>query len=699
MLNKRCLKMCRVPALRNLRGTADSYVVGRHLAALLVCIAAFLTVCTAAVAPVARADNNAAPDWLRAAAQEKTPDYPHRADDPPNVVLLLDEAQITVKEGGDIETRFRRAFRVLRPQAQTAPEWSNLEVEFGKDEKVSDLRSWTITADGRELATGKNDLVRQGFLDDVVYTDAQTEIVRFLEPKVGSVVGYEYVFKNRPYMLEDDWYFQDTVPVNTSRVTLQLPPGWEFSAHFFNMPEQKPSNPSAGQYVWELHDFPGIESEPQMPPWRSVAEWMGLKYFPRNAPLRTKTTGTWQDIGVWYNGLILHRRDPSPEIQQKVAAIIAGKPDTLGKIQAITDYMRSIRYFAVEIGIGGFQPHTAAEVFSRGWGDCKDKVTLLSSMLSQIGVESYYTMVDTDRGFVRPDYPSLEGDHMIIAIRLPADLNDDSLYATVDDPKLGRLLFFDPTNEYVPLGYLPWYLQDGYGLVIAPDGGHIIKLPLLPSISNRILREAKLSLDPSGNLTGSVDELRWGTPASIEREELLQTVPAKRAEIFERFLGLSLGEFALSRAGIGQLEKYDQTLSLTYQFAAYGYAKSAGDLLIVRPRVLGVDSALLNMLTRKDVRRYPVQFSDAARLDDLVDIKLPSGYKPEELPQPFSADCAYASYKSTVTLNGDTLHYQRTYEVKEVEVPPDKLGELRAFYRQVADDESSSAIFRHVSTP
>jgi len=586
-------------------------------------IATLLAVSTVALGPAARADNNTAPTWLRSAAQEKTPDYQHRADDAPNVVLLLDEAQINVKDNGDIETRFRRAFRILRPQAQADFEWSNLEVEFGKDQKVSDLRSWTITADGRELATDKNDVTRQGFLYDVMYTDAQAETVKFLEPKVGNVIGYEYVFKNRPYVFEDDWYFQDTVPVHTSRVTLQLPPGWEFSAHFFNMPEQKPANPSAGQYVWELHDFPRVESEPQMPPWRSVAEWMGLKYFPRNSALRTKTTGTRQDIGVWYNGLTVHRRDASPEIQQKVAALTAGKPDTLGKIRAIADYMRGIRYFGVEIGIGGLQPHTAAEVFSRGWGDCKDKVTLLSAMLSQIGVESYYTMVDTDRGFVRPDYPSLEGDHMIIAIRLPEGLNDDSLYATVNDPKLGRLLFFDPTNEYVPLGYLPWYLQDGYGLVIAPDGGHIIKLPLLPPLSNRILREAKLSLDPAGNLTGSVDELRWGAPASIEREELLEAVPAKRAEIFERFLGSSLEEFALGKAGIGQLDQYDETLTLTYQFAAYGYAKSAGDLLILRPRVLGVDSALLNVLTRKDARKYPVQFSDTTRLDDLVDIKLP----------------------------------------------------------------------------
>ena len=38
-------------------------------------------------------------------------------------------------------------------------------------------------------------------------------------------------------------------------------------------------------------------------------------------------------------------------------------------------------------GIGGYQPHRAEEIFANRYGDCKDKVTLLSAMLREIGVE------------------------------------------------------------------------------------------------------------------------------------------------------------------------------------------------------------------------------------------------------------------------------------------------------------------------
>ena len=166
-------------------------------------------------------------------------------------------------------------------------------------------------------------------------------------------------------------------------------------------------------------------------------------------------------------------------------------------MQVLADYVQQqIRYVAIEVGIGGLQPHPAADVFKHQYGDCKDKVTLLSTMLKQVGIDSYYVMVDTHRGIVNPDFPSLRGNHMIMAIRLPQDVPTNSLYAAIDDPQLGRLLFFDPTDPYVPLGYLPSDLQQNYGLLMTADSGKMILLPLLPPPTNRLLRTATLTLGP-----------------------------------------------------------------------------------------------------------------------------------------------------------------------------------------------------------
>ncbi len=91
-----------------------------------------------------------------------------------------------------------------------------------------------------------------------------------------------------------------------------------------------------------------------------------------------------------------------------------------------------IRYVAIELGIGGLQPHAASEVFSHHYGDCKDKATLMRSMLHEIGIESYYVVINTERGVVTRDMPAHNGfNHAIVAIKLPDGMADPSLIATI----------------------------------------------------------------------------------------------------------------------------------------------------------------------------------------------------------------------------------------------------------------------------
>jgi hypothetical protein len=432
-----------------------------------------------------------------------------------------------------------------------------------------------------------------------------------------------------------------------------------------------------------------------MPPFLTVASRMDIKYFPRNPALRAKTTGSWNDIGVWYANLTSASRVPSPALQQRVTELTAGISDPLKKMQVLAAYVQQqIRYVAIEIGIGGLQSHPAADVFKHQYGDCKDKATLLGTMLKVAGIDSYYVMIDTARGIVNPDFPSLRGNHMIMAIRLPQDVTANTLYATVDDPQLGRLLFLDPTAEFVPLGYLPSELQQSYGLVVTPDGGELMLLPLLAAPTIRLLRTATLTFSPTGNLGGDVDELRWGAPAGDSRAQFVGSSPADREKVVEKFLGTFLNNFTLTKASVGNLDKYDENFSLHYQFVVQGYAKTAGDLLILRPRVVGDKSS--SILTGKP-RKYPIEFSGTTLQSDMFDITLPAGYIVDELPQPLDAKCDYASYKSNVEVKDNVLRYKRVYEVKGVVVPTDKLPEVRDFFHQVAAVEKSSAALRRAN--
>ena len=673
MKRKWCFK---VPNRRKIISLAAAVGAAVAVATLLVCLA-----------PGTLADN--APDWLRVAAQDKLPEYPEETV----AVVLFEDVQTVVKDNGEIETRTRRAYRLLRPEARE--HYGNAVVHFDNETKISYLKAWTIRPSGEAIEVKEKDALDVAISSYEVFSDQRVKVLKFPTADAGSVVGYELVQKQRPFIFDDFWDFQYTVPVRRSRFSLQLPPGWEFSTLWENHAEEKPRTPGANQYQWEITDVPAVEVEPEMPPWEAVAGRMDVKYFPRDPAMRAKTSGSWNDIGAWESGLIAPRRTVTPEITAKVAELTAGVQDPVEKIRALTTFaQRQIRYAAIEIGIGGHQPHPAGEVLAHKYGDCKDKATLLAAMLQVIGVDSYNVLINVRRGVISPEFPELHLNHEILAIRLPDNIPDSAFLDVVNHPKLGRLVFFDPTNEYVPLGSLPTYLQYNYGLVVTHGGGEIYRLPLLSATSNRLLRTAKLELSTTGNLTGEVHELRSGGLAAQSREEYLEVPPAKRSAILDRFLGGFLSNFTVTAASVGNLEQYDENVTLDYKFIVEGYAKKAGNLLVLRPRVIGAKGS--NLLSGKP-RKYPIEFKEASLQEDDFEIALPLGYVVDELPQPVKAECAYGTYKSEAKMDGNKLHYKRTYEIDDLIVPTQKLNEVREFFHEIAVDERSSAILRRAN--
>ncbi len=234
-------------------------------------------------------------------------------------------------------------------------------------------------------------------------------------------------------------------------------------------------------------------------------------------------------------------------------------------MQAIAEFVQhDIRYVAIELGIGGWQPHPAPEVFSHRYGDCKDKATLMRAMLHEIGIDSYHVVINTERGAVTRNTPAHHGfNHAIVAIKLPEGLKDPALVAVREDPKLGRILFFDPTDDITPFGQIRGELQDNYALLVIPDGGELIPLPQQPSAMNSVERTAKLTLDAGGTLKGNVKEVRLGERAASERYALMKvTNDADRVKPIETLLSNSMSSFRLTHATVQQSAAHRPALRL-----------------------------------------------------------------------------------------------------------------------------------------
>jgi Domain of Unknown Function with PDB structure (DUF3857)/Transglutaminase-like superfamily len=529
-------------------------------------------------------------------------------------------------------------------------------------------------------------------------TDVKAKLLRIPAPDPGNTIGWEYEVEEQPLVLQDVWSFQQESPVRESHYSLQLPAGWEYKASWANYPETMPGSAGSNQWQWVVSNVKGIRKEGDMPPLEGIAGQMIVSFFPPGGAA-ANGLASWQQMGTWYRNLASGRLDASPEIKQRVAALSTPGGTLLTRMMAIAQFVQhDIRYVAIELGIGGLQPHSATDVFLHRYGDCKDKATLMASMLHEIGVDSYYVVINSERGSVTPDMPAHLGgfDHMILAIKLPDGLNNPLLVATLQHPRLGKLLFFDPTNELTPFGQIGGYLQANYGLLVTPDGGELVEVPKQPLAMNSIHRTASLALDATGTLKGEVKEVRVGDRAWSQRWALRTTTKdIDRIKPIEELLAGSISTFQITKASVVNFAQTDLPFGFNYSFEAANYAKNAGNLLLVRPRVIGSKSS--GLLETREPRIFPVEFEGPAQDSDTFEIALPSGYVVDDLPPAVDVDFGFASYHSKTEVAGNAIRYSRTFEVKELSVPANKAEDLKRFYRIVATDERNTVVLKPIS--
>lgn len=623
------------------------------------------------------------PDWLRAAAQQPQKTYAKDV----NYVVLLDSQEITIKDAGDIITHQRLAFRILRPEGKAAAEF---DISYANDTKLNYLKGWSITATGIEYESKNNDGIETAALSDDLFSDIKTRILTVPGGDVGTVVGFEFEQKQRPYLFQDSWDFQLSQPVERARFELHLPPGWEYRGDWLNHPAAEPSA-QGGAYVWELTDIPRVEREYNRPPWRALAGRMLVTFYAEK--IKDRAYRSWNDIGLWYAQLAQSARTPSPELQQKALELAPPSLPTLDRVRALARFAQhDVRYVAIELGIGGYKPHPAADIFRHRYGDCKDKATVLSTMLQVIGIKSYYVVVNNQRGiYTEKSPPSSSFNHVILAIQMPDGSFAKPVPAIYEHPKLGHLLIFDPTSEYEPLGQLPPYEQDNYGLLVTDNGGELIHLPVSAPEVNRVVRTAKLTLLPDGTLQGEATEVRSGAEAAMSRYEFLHETKADQKKALEHILGGWVSSFQLDSVEAENLEKYDADVVLRYKFTAPHYAKNAGPLLLVRPRVLGEKAGPVD----EKSRHYDYELHDEPTLQtDTFEIALPAGYKVDELPDATDAKFAFGEYKSNFENSGNFLRYTREFKVTSPTVPVASYGDLRRFFSQIVSDEKNMAVLK-----
>ena len=637
------------------------------------------------VAPAFAFKSDSVPDWVRTAAQQKLPTYPPET----NAVVLLDETTYTVAPDGSAVEHYRYVVKILRPQGR---EEGIVGVPFDKDSKILSMHVWSIGPDGHEYAVKDNEMVELGYPGQGnFFDDLKVRIAKAPGRDPGGVVAYEYEQRSHPYLTEKTWFFQSELPHLNQSFTLELPPGFTHGTVWAHGKEVSAVDLEHQRWRWEMNNTPAIDLDQVTlrPDVLSLAARMTVHY--KGPGIQSPTEGTWQSIGEWYQALAKDRVVANPEIAAKAKELVGDKTDFYDRAEAIAEFVqKQVRYFVIELGIGGYQPHYAADILHNRYGDCKDKATLLTAMLSTVGIHGALVMVDHRRGVVDPDAPSIVGDHVIAAIEIPRGYSSPKLRSVVTSKTGRQYLIFDPTWDKTAFGQLEHNLQGGYGVLVEGSDSQIIQFPVLSPDLNTIHRTASFQLQSDGTLKGTVTEKRFGD-LSEDRRSLYTMGDAKeQTQFLDRMLGQDFTSFTVSDVKVQNAEALNKDLTTSYVLAADRFGKPMGSLLMVRPRVLGSEG----LYADQKKRRVPINLDETMQEHDDYAIELPPGYSVDEIPNPIKLDLGFASYESSSTVKDNVLYYTRTYTVREVTLPADKYSDIQRLAGVIGADEQNSAVLK-----
>ena len=637
------------------------------------------------VAPAFAFKSDSVPDWVRTAAQQKLPAYSPET----NAVVLLDETTYTVAPDGSAVEHYRYVVKILRPQGR---EEGIVGVPFDKDSKILSMHVWSIGPDGHEYAVKDNEMVELGYPGQGnFFDDLKVRIAKAPGRDPGGVVAYEYEQRRHPYLTEKTWLFQSELPHLNQSFTLELPPGFTHGTVWAHGKEVSAVDLEHQRWRWEMNNTPAIDLDQVTlrPDVLSLAGRMTVHY--KGPGIQSPTEGTWQSIGEWYQALAKDRVVATPEIAAKTKELVGDKTDFYDKTEAIAEFVqKQVRYFVIELGIGGYQPHYAADILHNRYGDCKDKATLLTAMLSTVGIHGALVMVDHRRGVVDPDAPSIVGDHVIAAIEIPRGYSSPKLRSVVTSKTGRQYLIFDPTWDKTAFGQLEHNLQGGYGVLVEGSDSQIIQFPVLSPDLNTIHRTASFQLQSDGTLKGTVTEKRFGD-LSEDRRSLYTMGDAKeQTQFLDRMLGQDFTSFTVSDVKVQNAEALNKDLTTSYVLAADRFGKSMGSLLMVRPRVLGSEG----LYADQKQRHVPINLDETMQEHDDYAIELPPGYSVDEIPNPIKLDLGFASYESSSTVKDNVLYYTRTFTVREVTLPADKYPDIQRLAGVIGADEQNRAVLK-----
>src|SRR5690349_231222 len=268
-------------------------------------------------------------------------------------------------------------------------------------ETLEVLEASTTTKDGKRLEVTPDKIIDQQEPQSSrspMFSDRKVKTVVFPQVEVGSVISLHW---RRTQKVPDFpglfsmWETQGRAFDSESEtVTLRAPASLDMHVESRDIDggPVDSSTPGMREWKWSFKPGEGRPREPRSPHPRDDAAYVLASTFT-----------SYDRLALAYQAGAAPRRAPTAEIRKLADDITVGIKDRRAQAKALYEWVSgNIRYVAISLERGGFVPHAAADILAARYGDCKDHVTLLESLLAAKKIRSSAVLVNSGDSFFLP---------------------------------------------------------------------------------------------------------------------------------------------------------------------------------------------------------------------------------------------------------------------------------------------------------
>lgn len=311
------------------------------------------------------------------------------------------------------------------------------------------------------------------------------------------------------------------------------------------------------------------------------------------------------------------------------------------------------------------------------YGDCKDKTTLLISMLDLVGIKAYPVLMSVaPHERVDTTLPLLsQFNHMITAI--PTSTNTH--------------IWLDPTATTCRYGDLPYNAQGRTGFLISDTHGEFVETPIYAPEANRLVSTTELTLNSNGSVQGTLYiqtkgqydlNTRWAYQ-QIQPNALKTTLAT---ELSQQFPGIQV-----AWSDISNLADLNVPVTINLGFHVENYGTWVGDdMLLPLPidEFAGYAETFAN-----EQRIYSLDLGYPMQIEKAIRIQMPDGWA-ATLPKDIHHVIENAELTRQYRQVGNIITYQLVFTLKNRILSAPAYSAARSLFTALASEDGSRVLLR-----